>query len=38
MNLTSEWIQGMREWEKLLAQVTLESEERKDFMETTLVF
>ena len=31
-------IQGMSEGKKLLAQVTLESEERKDFMERTLVF
>lgn len=38
MNLASGWIQGMSEGEKLLAQVTLESDERKDFMETTLVF
>lgn len=31
-------IQGMSEGKKLLAQVTLESEERKDFMERTSVF
>lgn len=34
----SGWIQGTSERAKLLAQVTLESEERTGFMETRLAF